>query len=285
MNINAVFVRSTDEYRAFEPDSPLRTILLSQRATFVNRYTSQLKAYNNDHAAVKLGQSNPTFNSTIITVSSEFHVLKEYLNAVGFREMGLTTSNYKELAAHLFYSWICYHSIMGILRNAGQKTGVCYFIDESHIRLNDDDIMNYIKTLDLLDHDCAAKATKRFFQHSLEVASQIHVARLDECEHTVMYQIFALKVAAKLFPDNKLFSEAINDLFTHLQKHYEKSFDDPALKLGNMILMLSALERSTVCFNDYITELYLNGYSTVLGKLVSEREEIELPKCKQEPQD
>jgi hypothetical protein len=110
-------------------------------------------AYNGNHAAVKLGTQNPNFKSTIVTVTSEFSVLKEYLNASGFREMGLSGGKFNELAASVFYSWICYHSIMGILRNAGQKTGVAYFIDESHIRVTDEDIEAYTKTMDgLLDY-------------------------------------------------------------------------------------------------------------------------------------
>jgi hypothetical protein len=102
---------------------------------------------------VKLGTENPNFNSTIVSITSEFSVLKEYLNVAGFRELGLTGTQFNELAVSVFYSWLCFHSIMAILRNAGQKTGVAYFLDESHICVNDNDITRYVKTLDgLLDY-------------------------------------------------------------------------------------------------------------------------------------
>lgn len=94
MNISAVFVRSTDEYKAFDPDSPLRNILLSQRATFVNRYTSQLRAHGGNHNLVRLGVENPSFKTTLMTISSEFFVLKEYLLASGFQELGLSPSKF-----------------------------------------------------------------------------------------------------------------------------------------------------------------------------------------------
>lgn len=57
-----------------------------------------------------------------------------------------------------------------------------------------------------------------------------------------MFHIYALKTAAKLFPQNEQFNDAVNDLFGHLKREYEKNFDDIALRMGNMILALSMLE-------------------------------------------
>lgn len=109
-------------------------------------------------ASVRLGIENPSFKTTIVTISSEFFVLKEYLLASGFKELGLSPTKFNELAYSLFYTWICYHSILSILRNAGQKTKVAYFIDESHIKVEDEDIMNFMKTLDgLVDYGIATE--------------------------------------------------------------------------------------------------------------------------------
>ncbi|KAI6221461.1 Nuclear receptor domain-containing protein [Aphelenchoides fujianensis] len=122
MNIQSVFVRSTDEYRHFDADSPLRQILLAQRATFVNRYASLLKHYGNDPSRVKMGAECPSLSRTVVIVASEFSVLTEYLLTSGFKELGLTDLELQALAKCLFYPWMAFHSIMGVLRNAGHKT-------------------------------------------------------------------------------------------------------------------------------------------------------------------
>jgi hypothetical protein len=39
------------------------------------------------------------------------------------------------------------------------------------------------------------------------------------------------KVAAKLYPENKQFDSSINEVFSSLRRHYERSFDDTAVKV------------------------------------------------------
>lgn len=117
MEISAIFVQSNDEFRSFALDSPLRKILLAQRATFVNRYAAHLKAYGNDHTAVQLGIENPTFGQTTLAIASEFSVLAEYLLTTGFAtDLGLSMPEMLAFAKANFYTWICYQSIVNTLR-------------------------------------------------------------------------------------------------------------------------------------------------------------------------
>lgn len=86
MNVNAISDREPDELRGYS--DPLRAILLSQRSTFVNRYSAQLKACGGDHKSVRMGKDNPVF-ANMITVMSEFPVVIEYLRCSGFDSYGL----------------------------------------------------------------------------------------------------------------------------------------------------------------------------------------------------
>jgi hypothetical protein len=117
MDIGSIFVQSNDEFRSFALDSPLRKVLLAQRATFVNRYAAHLKAYSNDHTAVQLGIENPSFSQTTAAIASEFSVLLEYLLTTGFAtDLGLSMPEMIMLAKANFYTWICYQSIVNTLR-------------------------------------------------------------------------------------------------------------------------------------------------------------------------
>jgi amino acid permease len=88
-----------------------------------------------------------------------------------------------------------------------------------------------------------SRATKQFFTTALNTANQIHIARMNEAEWAVMFQVMSLKSAIKLFPKHSTnLQESINDLFGHLQRYYKKNFDDLALRLGNLVLMLESIE-------------------------------------------
>ncbi|KAI6193179.1 Transcription factor HNF-4-like protein [Aphelenchoides besseyi] len=271
MNISAVFVRSTDEFSCFEPDSPLRKILLAQRSTFVNRYASLLKHYGGNPALVKMGSENPPLNRTVATVASEFSVLNEYLMATGFKDFDLSSLQIQQLSRSLFYPWMAFHSIMGVLRNAGHKTNVAFFVDESHVKVTDDAIKQYVRMLpDLLDYRTMETATNRFFKNTIDVANQLHSTRMEENEHSAIFHVYALRTASRLFPQNRSFDGMINSIFHDLTRHFQKNYDSVPLKLGNMILMLTILERATATLSDFVTLLYINGYNPVLSKLSGE---------------
>ncbi|KAI6184697.1 Nuclear receptor domain-containing protein [Aphelenchoides bicaudatus] len=273
MEISAIFVQSNDEFRSFALDSPLRKILLAQRATFVNRYSAQLKAYGNDHTVLQLGVENPTFSQTTATIASEFSVLLEYLLTTGFAtDLGLSMQEIVTLAKANFYNWLCYQAIVNTLshnftyRNSGHKRKMGFFVDESHIQLDDKSIEAYVKTMPgLLDYESAIKSTKQFFSTALHTANQIHAARMQEPEWATMFQVMSLKTAIKLFPKHAAScQETINELFSHLQRFYKKQFEDYATRMGNLVLMMEMIEKCSRVFTEVSNIFYINGYNRFL---------------------
>ncbi|KAI6238450.1 Nuclear receptor domain-containing protein [Aphelenchoides fujianensis] len=88
MEISAIVEREPDEFRCFSADSPIRKLLIAQRATFVNRYASQLRACAGNHALIRMGSEQQRFVNHV-TVGAEFPVLLEFLVASGIEECGL----------------------------------------------------------------------------------------------------------------------------------------------------------------------------------------------------
>ncbi|KAI6170185.1 hypothetical protein M3Y98_01213500 [Aphelenchoides besseyi] len=114
------------------------------------------------------------------------------------------------------------------------------------------------------------RATNRFFKNTIDVANQLHSTRMEENEHSAIFHVYALRTASRLFPQNRSFDGMINSIFHDLTRHFQKNYDSVPLKLGNMILMLTILERATATLSDFVTLLYINGYNPVLSKLSGE---------------
>jgi hypothetical protein len=68
---------------------------------------------------------------------------------------------------------------------------------------------------------------------------------MTEPEHATLFHVLALRTAAKMSPQNSMLQDAFSDMITHMRRHYEKNFDDLAVRLGNLILMVELIE---VCF-------------------------------------
>lgn len=64
---------------------------------------------------------------------------------------------------------------------------------------------------------------------------------MDEVEFAVIFQIYALKTAQKMFPQYPAINDNLQKLFGHLERHYDNSYDDVALRMGNVVLSMELI--------------------------------------------
>ncbi|KAI6184694.1 Zinc finger, C4 type [Aphelenchoides bicaudatus] len=234
MNVNAISDREPDELRAFS--DPLRAIVLACRATFVNRYASQLKSCGGNHNNVRMGKDNPVF-ANMITVMSEFPVVVDYLRTSGFTSYGLDSMEITELSKATFYPWICFNSVINTLRNNGHKLKLSYFVDESFVKADEETIRAFVRTQPgLLDYDCAAKITLECCAENLESAHRFSKIRIDEFEQAILFHVYALITANRMFPRHINLKPELNRLFNELKFHYLRNYDDLATRYGKSSL-------------------------------------------------
>lgn len=159
---------------------------------------------------------------------------------------------------------------MNTLKNGGLKTNMAYGVDECHLKIDEETVMKYVKTCPgLLDYDLVAKYTKKCFEESMNAVEFMHNARFEDVEHSAFFHIFALNTASKLFPNNKQIKTELNRLFKMLKEYFEQNYENPGLRIGNIILMLAELERLTLFFKEYVAFLHVSGYNSIMSKMCS----------------
>jgi hypothetical protein len=52
-----------------------------------------------------------------------------------------------------------------------------------------------------------------------------------------------------------------------LKEYFDQNFENPGLRIGNIVLMLAELDRLTAFFKEYVAFLHVNGYNSFAGKL------------------
>jgi hypothetical protein len=275
MCISSVTIQPRPEEHASFIDNPLQQLLHCRRGMFVNRYRSTLKAYAGQHKLIKFGKSDPNFLHTTLAVHAEYAVLREYLRSSGFPEIDIDGTKLDQLTQAFFYSWVCFTSAANTCRNNGQETNHAYFVDESHVRINEDALERYHKTCWLTDPALVARVSFDVLKVAVNAAVKFHRARLDEAEMTVICHLMALRKASILFPDNVHIQANINALFESLREHYEENYEDVAIRMGNLILLINEVEYVNRNFNEYVVILNLNGYDTVLDKIRERQEQTD----------
>ncbi|KAI6229373.1 Nuclear receptor domain-containing protein [Aphelenchoides besseyi] len=266
MVISAVSIQRPEESTSTS-DGFLQQLLHCRRAIYVNRYRSTLKAYAGQHKLIRFGKQNPNFLHTTLAAHSEYAVLREYLRSSGFPEIGIDGIQLEVLVQSFFYNWVCFTSALNTCRNNGHETNHAYFVDESHVSINEDALELYHKTCWLNDPVLVARVSLDTLETAVNAAIKFSKARLDEAEMTVICHLMALRKAQTLFPENTNIQLSINLLFENLREHYEENYEDFALRLGSLILMIQEIEYVHRNFNEYVVILNLNGYDSVLDKI------------------
>ncbi|KAI6224138.1 hypothetical protein M3Y95_00851500 [Aphelenchoides besseyi] len=267
---NGMIVNSVCSSRVSEMSdtSELWRITMAQRATFVNRFNAIIKAYGTSEGVSPVGYENPAFSHTITAMRAEISVLVDYMRASGFNNLGLSVIEFTHLTRALFYPWCTFQCLMNTLRNQGHKSKTAFGTDESHMLIDNGVIRRYVETCEgLLDYGMVAKYTKKCFTDCLHAVELIHNLKMEDTEHSALYQIFALSTAARMFPTNKEIRARLNQLFALLKSHYQEGQNDLPIRLGNMVLLLSELEALTNFFGEYVQILYVNGYNSIAAQM------------------
>ncbi|KAI6185044.1 Nuclear receptor subfamily 5 group A member 2-like protein [Aphelenchoides bicaudatus] len=244
LNIAVATLRIPVDKREFHlTKPPLRQLIIHRKATFVNRFHATVNVYGGRYDSIHIGKKMPTFSDTICAVHSEYAVLMEYLHSSGFVEFGLSNEDMIELAANLFYSWMCFNTVTNTAKNGGYVTNYLYFVDESHLPATEEAIEWFHRTCtEIRDPYVPSRTAYQLSQVVLNAAAKLHHARLDEAESATMCQIITLKIAARMFPANQRLQAEMNQLFENLKQHYSENFDDFATRLGNLILLTNEIE-------------------------------------------
>jgi hypothetical protein len=103
--------------------------------------------------------------------------------------------------------------------------------------------------------------------HSFIKAINYHNAKLFYTHNfSAIFHIYAMQLAIRLFPENKNLRNHLDELFVELRQQYDESFDDCALRMASVVLMVGELNEIVSVYRNYVTMLELNGYKSVFSQ-------------------
>ncbi|KAI6204646.1 hypothetical protein M3Y94_00700200 [Aphelenchoides besseyi] len=267
MNIGAVVSSKLPLIPNLPGDSLLWRVVVAQRSTYLSRYQSLIRSYGGNQAITKMGVENPTCLHISIAVASEVPVLLEYLKVTGFKEIAKHEDDFQQLSKALFYPWLCFTVVMHNLRNSGHRRNVAFVVDESFIKVNWETVGLMISSCHgLRNCQTVLDYTMRYYTTCLEMASRLHSLHFEDFEHSAIFHIFALQLTSKILKNNSSVRSQLSDVFEQLRDYYTANFNDVAVRLGNVVLILSEMERLVTAFKDYAMILELNGHVPVVAR-------------------
>ncbi|KAI6192942.1 hypothetical protein M3Y99_01904800 [Aphelenchoides fujianensis] len=113
------------------------------------------------------------------------------------------------------------------------------------------------KELSLKDYEMATKCTIGLCEENINAAKQLHSFRMDEVDFACLFQILALRIAAQEYPEKTEITHALNDLFARLQTFYDGTYENVALRMGNVIMATQTISHSASFLSEYTSVLHL----------------------------
>ncbi|KAH7697403.1 hypothetical protein AAVH_35513 [Aphelenchoides avenae] len=248
-------------------DSPLQRLILCRKATFVNRVRELAKVFGGQKSIPLMANSLVETRTMSLAVVAERDVLRQYLRDSGLLEGSIPGICLDKLVANVFNTWVIYENILFTVRNCGHLTDTVYFLNESYLPVNEESTAEFYRgNPSILNVAVAARHGMDYSAEFLQVASKFHKARFDEAEQATFAQLFTLYTAIEVTRSPKTFASALSTLFRLLQEHYTQNYDDVALKIGQMILLLQELTQIKRLLDEHLILLRLAGRQQIIAE-------------------
>ncbi|KAH7716993.1 hypothetical protein AAVH_15578 [Aphelenchoides avenae] len=248
-------------------DSPLQRLILCRKATFVNRMRELAKVFGGQQNIPPMANSLVETRTMSLAVVAERDVLRQYFRDSGLLEVNLPQICLDKLVANVFNTWVIYENFLFTVRNCGHLTDTVYFLNESYLPVNEESTAEFYRgNPSITNVAVAARHGMDYSAEFLRVACKFHKARLDEAEQAVFAQLFSLYTAVEVTRSPKTFAQALSTLFRLLQGHYTKNYDDVALKIGQMILLLQELTQIKRLLDEHLILLRLAGRQPIIAE-------------------
>uniref|UniRef100_A0A915DVG1 Nuclear receptor domain-containing protein n=1 Tax=Ditylenchus dipsaci TaxID=166011 RepID=A0A915DVG1_9BILA len=234
----------------------LSTVVLARRANFVNRIRATLQAYGGHDKIILMANKHKDAASAAKAVKAETRVVKEFLVCCGIRAEHFSNLCMTTLMHDLFFSWILF-----------------LFIDESYLDVNEPRMVIYYSTDPNIRHPgSVARHAVEYFKEVVQLSAKFHEARLDDMEQAALSLILIITSAKKLIRDNNLFAEQLNLIFRSLKKHYDQTYNDIAIRMGNVVLLLDEFQRVRHLFHEHLIMQKLAGKKNAYYKMIEANE-------------
>ncbi|KAI1712517.1 zinc finger, c4 type (two domains) domain-containing protein [Ditylenchus destructor] len=242
-------------------DSFLKRVVFARRANFVNRVRATVQVYGGYQNMPQMANKHKDCVTAKYAIRAETRVVKEFINSSGlFAGSKIRNVCSDALVQNFFFSWVLVESLLNTTKNVGFRTNQFYFIDESYLQVNEDRLAQYYLTdPNMINNANVARHATEYFLEVLALSAKFHEARLDEEEQAALSLILIISTARQLLNNKTMFSNQLKAVFQDLKTHYEETYDDVAIRMGNVILLLNEFQRVRHLFCEHIIMQKLSG--------------------------
>ncbi|KAH7716538.1 hypothetical protein AAVH_16034 [Aphelenchoides avenae] len=212
-----------------------------------------------------LHESHRVIPPTLATIAnaSEVAVLDEYVRSSGILEALEPSAMSKEafkqsLKLAFFYPWLVHAYVTNTARHGGQECSQMYYTNDMILPVNHDNVHEFYRRDEtILDPSPMAKIAMEFSDGVLHMASIYHRAGLDEVEQCILLQLMLSKSAGS-FMDQAAARPYVDLLLNELNAHYAQTYNDSAVRFGNVILLMRDFQRLQHVCDEFAAVLRLS---------------------------
>ncbi|KAI6212301.1 hypothetical protein M3Y94_00004700 [Aphelenchoides besseyi] len=232
--------------KAVEPKRPQNSyqpLTSLFKSNFITRYKATIDVYGGQQNFKNMSNTIKTADSMLKANSAEIHVLSDFLfNSELITNDDKQSGFASQMIQSSLLTWITVESLYTNIKHLSFRSNRCYFLDDSFIPVNEDQILSYYRGYSLLFPEEVTRHAIVFYKQVRDLAAKMYAHKVDEMEMAVFSLILILKHAISLNNNNvEKYQRKLNELFKQLQHHYKHNYDDLPIRLGNLILFLDEL--------------------------------------------
>ncbi|KAH7706006.1 zinc finger protein [Aphelenchoides avenae] len=217
-------------------DSPLKDVVAMRRAASIQRV----------HHLVKTGiqeSGNRLANHPALCkfYSYELVLLRNFLTMLHEREaVSSSGGSLNDLTKRAFPIWTAFETILLTVQSRGFLRRQLHLLDGSIVGTTCEDIAAFSATnCHVKDPGAAGRFTANVFEEIVAFAENLHRQQLDDTEIAALLQFILARYGGIWDDDSWLCATVVNRTLRSLQRYYEQTGQDPADRLGPLLLLVA----------------------------------------------
>ncbi|KAH7702308.1 hypothetical protein AAVH_30541, partial [Aphelenchoides avenae] len=143
------------------------------------------------------------------------------------------------LAQHFFVIWVTMENLIATMRRSGFARNQLVFVDGSSLDITHDSFIKAcLSDPDISDPSIVASLCVEKFRDILMFSEHLRRCGLDDAEIAALSLLTFAHYESKLFANPEALSQFVNSVFRDLHKHYLNTYDDHAIRLGNIASLM-----------------------------------------------
>ncbi|KAI6184686.1 Retinoic acid receptor RXR-beta-A-like protein [Aphelenchoides bicaudatus] len=235
----------------------LGTLQRQHHAIFILRRRFSIELYG---TYTNMWETKRVAQTFLQSTEVERLVMKEFFRNIGLTSEEVIGSEYESsFCAQFLPLWMLLEIVFNTRLHGGHRSKKLYYVDDSYLQYNEDCLVDFYNShRDIYNPSSLARTCMSLYEKYFHVTELLHRLAIDESERMAIVAFCVYRRTILIAGPNPNMQKAMDSMFKDLEKYYESTYNSVAVRFGQLMLCVEAIEEAHTKIVQQLTIVSLN---------------------------